>query len=185
MRRIIAPTFAFAALTLAACVTINVYFPAAAAEKEEANARRQVASPTRSTEDGMRCFFVRGPFPVIARLDATVQWIADILASLGDADCLEERRVKALAVLANPHQAVALIEAFVQWRDRPDCPAEHADEATPRSGERPEVDWTEIKPTEIGEMLRKTLHLDFQVPGDEFYAGRDVILQKGKTWVMR
>jgi uncharacterized protein YdbL (DUF1318 family) len=33
MRRIIAPAFAFAALTLAACVTINVYFPAAAAEK--------------------------------------------------------------------------------------------------------------------------------------------------------
>ncbi len=33
MRRIIAPLFALAALTLAACVTINVYFPAAAAEK--------------------------------------------------------------------------------------------------------------------------------------------------------
>jgi uncharacterized protein YdbL (DUF1318 family) len=33
MRRIIAPVFALTALTLAACVTINVYFPAAAAEK--------------------------------------------------------------------------------------------------------------------------------------------------------
>ncbi|MCU0975018.1 MAG: YdbL family protein [Steroidobacteraceae bacterium] len=33
MRSIIAPVFALTALTLAACVTINVYFPAAAAEK--------------------------------------------------------------------------------------------------------------------------------------------------------
>jgi uncharacterized protein YdbL (DUF1318 family) len=33
MRRIIAAMFALTALTLAACVTINVYFPAAAAEK--------------------------------------------------------------------------------------------------------------------------------------------------------
>jgi uncharacterized protein YdbL (DUF1318 family) len=33
MRRFIAPAFALTALTLAACVTINVYFPAAAAEK--------------------------------------------------------------------------------------------------------------------------------------------------------
>ena len=33
MRRIIAPLFALTAVTLAACVTINVYFPAAAAEK--------------------------------------------------------------------------------------------------------------------------------------------------------
>lgn len=33
MRRIVASAFALTALTLAACVTINVYFPAAAAEK--------------------------------------------------------------------------------------------------------------------------------------------------------
>lgn len=33
MRRIITPVLALTALTLAACVTINVYFPAAAAEK--------------------------------------------------------------------------------------------------------------------------------------------------------
>ena len=52
----------------------------------------------------MRGFFVRAPFPVIAMLDARVQWIADILASLGDADDQDARRVKAIAVLANPVQ---------------------------------------------------------------------------------
>lgn len=108
--------------------------PEAAARKEEELVRRQVARPTRSTQDGMRGFFIRGPFPVIALLDARVQWIADILASLGDTSDEDARRVKAVAVLADPHQAVALIEAFVQWRDRPEAV------------ERPEVDWPAILP---------------------------------------
>ena len=116
-----------------------------AVRKEKENAERQVARPTRSTEDGMRGFFVRAPFPVIALLDARVQWIADILASLGDTDDLDARRVKALAVLADPHQAVALIETFVQWRDRPECPLEEAPEE--RTGERPELDWPTVMPT--------------------------------------
>jgi hypothetical protein len=108
--------------------------PEEAARREEANARRQVASPTRSTEDGMRGFFVRAPFPVVALLDARVQWIAEILASLGDTDDLDARRVKAIAVLANPHEAVALIEAFVQWRDRSES-------------SHPELDWSSVMPT--------------------------------------
>ena len=57
-----------------------------AAEKERDNAERQVANPTRSTDDGMRGFFIRAPFPVIALFDARVQWFADVLASLGDTD---------------------------------------------------------------------------------------------------
>jgi hypothetical protein len=48
-----------------------------------------------------------------------------------------------------------------------------------------QVDWTEIKPDQIGEMLRKTLQVEFQVPGDEFYQGKDSVLQKDKRWVMR
>lgn len=119
--------------------------PEAAAEREREDAARQVASPTRSTEGGMRGFFVRAPFPVVALLDARVQWIADILASLGDTDDLDARRVKAIAVLANPHQAVALVEAFIQWRDRPECPVE--DDVRARTGASPELDWPSIMPT--------------------------------------
>jgi hypothetical protein len=118
--------------------------PEAAAKREQENAARQVASPTRSTPDGMRGFFVRAPFPIIAMLDARVQWIADILANLGDTDDQDARRVKAIAILADPHQAVALIEAFVQWRDRPECPVE--DDERERIGERPELDWTSVMP---------------------------------------
>ena len=118
--------------------------PEAAAQKERDNAERQVANPTRSTEDGMRGFFIRAPFPVIALFDARVQWIADILASLGDTDDRDRRRVKAIAILANPHAAVALIEAFVRWRDRPECPA---DGHEPRTAEKPELDWATVMPT--------------------------------------
>ena len=56
----------------------------------------------------MRGFFIRAPFPVIALFDARVQWFADVLASLGDTDDRDARRVKAIAILANPHVAVAL-----------------------------------------------------------------------------
>ena len=118
--------------------------PEAAAQRERDNADRQVANPTRSTEDGMRGFFIRAPFPVIALFDARVQWFADILASLGDTDDRDRRRVKAIAILANPHAAVALIEAFVRWRYRPDCPA---DDHGQRTGEKPDLDWATVMPT--------------------------------------
>jgi hypothetical protein len=36
-----------------------------------------------------------------------------------------------------------------------------------------------------GMILRKTLQIDFQVPGDEFYQGRDRVVQKDERWVMR
>ncbi|SEC06746.1 hypothetical protein SAMN04489844_1612 [Nocardioides exalbidus] len=109
--------------------------PVAAARKEQENATRQVASPTRSTEDGMRGFFIRAPFHVITKLDATVQWLADILAALGDTDDNDARRVKAVAVLATPHEAVRLIEAFLA--------SQNAVETT----EQPDVDWAKVIPT--------------------------------------
>ena len=108
--------------------------PEVAARQEREVANRQVAHPTRSTQDGMRSFFIRGPFSVIALFDARVQWFADVLASLGDTDDVDARRVKAVAILADPLEAVALMEAFVAWRDRPD------------EAPRPDVDWPTILP---------------------------------------
>ena len=57
--------------------------PVAAAEAEEAAHRRQFADPTRSDEHGMRGFYIRGPFATIARFDATVAFIADLLRTTG------------------------------------------------------------------------------------------------------
>src|SRR5438105_6445961 len=47
------------------------------------------------------------------------------------------------------------------------------------------ADWVKNKPEEAGEILRKTLQIDIQVPGDEFYPGRDKVIAKGERWVMR
>ena len=135
--------------------------PESAAQREQDNARRQVANPTRSTQEGMRGFFIRAPFAIIAMLDARVQWIADILAALGDTDELDARRVKAIAILANPREAVALVEAFVQWRERPETSGDDqtGDEQTPDTqttdtqtkdgqvGDRPTIDWSQIFPS--------------------------------------
>ena len=110
--------------------------PAEAERKERANAERQVANPTRSTEDGMRGFFIRAPFPVVSMFDARVQLIADVLAALGDTDDNDTRRVKAVAVLADPHEAVRLIESYVAWQQDD----ERSDD------DRPEVDWGRVLP---------------------------------------
>ncbi|MCW2844002.1 MAG: hypothetical protein JWN22_1918 [Nocardioides sp.] len=90
--------------------------PEAAAERERRARRDQHANPTRSTEDGMRGFHIRAPFPVIARLDATIAHLADALAALGDDTTLDERRVLAVLILANPHQAVQLLQEYAAWR---------------------------------------------------------------------
>lgn len=90
--------------------------PEATAEREERARREQHANPSRSTEDGMRGFHVRAPFPVIARLDATVAYLAEALAALGDETTLDERRVLAVLILANPPQAVQLLEEYAAWR---------------------------------------------------------------------
>ena len=89
--------------------------PEAAAEREEAERRRQFANPTASTEDGMRGFYIRGPFAVIARLDAMVAFFAQVLAHLGDPSSEDERRVKAILILANPVHALNLLKSYQAW----------------------------------------------------------------------
>lgn len=77
----------------------------------------------------MRGFYIRAQFHVIARLDATVQYIADILATRGDTDDNNRRRVKAILILANPAEAARLLAD------------EHVGEA-----ERRDLDWSELLP---------------------------------------
>jgi hypothetical protein len=107
--------------------------PVAAAERERVAAERQFAEPTRSTEDGMRGFYIRCAFPIIARLDATVDYVAEALAALGDTDSRDARRVKAILILANPAQAVELLAAYQRWRGRSRC-------------DKPEIDWSRLLP---------------------------------------
>ncbi len=92
--------------------------PDAAAEREEAAAREVFAKTTRSTENGMRGFYIRGDFGTIARIDATVAYLARALLAMGDTSTLDQRRVKAVLIMANPTQAVKILHAYAAWHRR-------------------------------------------------------------------
>ena len=94
--------------------------PAAAAAREEAAAREVFAKATRSTEHGMRGFYVRADFASIARIDATVAYLARVLQSMGDTTNLDTRRAKAVLIMANPTQAVKILHAYTAWQRQAD-----------------------------------------------------------------
>lgn len=144
--------------------------PQAAAEREKEAASAVYAWASRSTELGLRGFHIRAPFPVVSLLDARVQWFADVLAALGDERTTDERRVAAVAILADPPTAMRLMSEFQSWRDRPEDP-EQADQSVadepveeagdvvgeqpggqpgepvpPRDGPKPEIDWGAVLP---------------------------------------
>ncbi len=99
----------FMALVDAAVLEADVE---AARRREEEAQTEQFAKATRSTEHGMRGFYVRAPFPVIARIDATVAFLADALAAQGHAGDLDQRRVLAVLLMANPAQALAVMRLY-------------------------------------------------------------------------
>ncbi len=86
----------------------------AARRREEEARLEQFAKASRSSEHGMRGFYVRAPFPVIVRIDATVAFLADALAAQGHPGSLDERRVLAVLLMANPAQALALMRMYRQ-----------------------------------------------------------------------
>src|SRR5680860_442683 len=103
----------FEALVEASIVAAD---PETAAAREEAAARESFAKATRSTEHGMRGFYVRADFATIARIDATVAFLARALQAMGDTSCLDHRRVKAVLIMANPAQAVKILAAYAAWQ---------------------------------------------------------------------
>ncbi len=128
--------------------------PEAAAAREEAAARDTFAKATHSTEHGMRGFYVRADFATITRIDATVAYLARVLLALGDTSTLDQRRVKALLILANPVQAVKILRAHQHWHhtntttttDQQDAAAPDPAETTPRR----------FDPTEATDLLDPT-----------------------------
>lgn len=108
----------FESLVEASIVAADV---AAARAREAEAAERQFAKATGSDEHGLRGFFVRADFATIARIDATVAYLAEALAALGDPGSVDQRRVKAVLMMANPAQAVRLLQAVAAWRRRPEA----------------------------------------------------------------
>ena len=98
----------------------------------------------------MRGFYVRADFATIARIDATVAYLARALLAMGDTSNLDVRRTKAVLIMANPTQAVKILQAYAAWQRQPD-PSETTDadpdtEATTLTPER-------FDPTAAAELL--------------------------------
>lgn len=133
--------------------------PQAAAARERAAATAQFAKATGSTEDGIRGFYIRAGFEVIARLEATIAYLAQALAAMGDPRNLDERRVAAVLIISHPVQAARFLAAYQAWKDRPTdpahMPADQDDQDEPvaaepeRTGPRPVIAWDKLLPTVV------------------------------------
>jgi hypothetical protein len=100
--------------------------PAIAEAKDRALREARFARTTRSTAGGMRGFYLRTDTAGVAKLDATVAHIAQILADLGSAETLDQRRATAAVILASPGEAVKLLAAHAAWRERPNTASDAA-----------------------------------------------------------
>lgn len=98
--------------------------PAIAEAKEKAARERRFAFAARETEDGMRSFVLRTDTIGVARLEATVAHLAEVLKAAGCAESVDHRRALAMVLLANPAEAVKVLAAFAAWKDRPADPDE-------------------------------------------------------------
>jgi len=84
------------------------------ADPELANARARQQRQTqgvfigRSNDAGTKSAFIRAQVPIIVLFDAFVQRIAEALAILGDTDPINDLRVKAVRIMANPPQVMQL-----------------------------------------------------------------------------
>lgn len=144
---------------------------AAAEAREKAAREERFARAGRSTEDGMRGFFLRTDLGGVAKVDAAVAHVAQVLADLGCDECLDARRAMAMVVLADPAAAVKLIATHRAWKA---LPADARDEQLPlaaddeehaptivdrahdlwarsgddsaAAGERPVIDWSKLLP---------------------------------------
>jgi len=156
------PWSRFEALVEAAIVAAN---PEAAKAREEKARRHQYARRVRANSDGIGVFMIRAAWPVIARIDATVTLLAQILKQLGVEGSDDELRVQASLLIANPPAATALLAQYAAWKQRPADPAPDP-EAEPSAmissaldlwrasgaeptGEKPTIDWAALLPAVV------------------------------------
>ncbi len=92
--------------------------PDAAADRERAAATDQFAKVGQSNDHGHKTLYVRTDAAAMTRIDTTIAYLADALATLGDPDPEHLRRVKALLIMANPDQALTLIQALATHTTR-------------------------------------------------------------------
>jgi len=114
--------------------------PQAAAEKERAAAAEEFVKVGRSTAHGQKTMYVKSAAAAIIRVSATIDYLAGGLAALGDTDTLEKRQAKALLIMANPIQAVQLLQTIAGYRTH-----HHTDQPQPDPNDADDPDDAEVE----------------------------------------
>jgi hypothetical protein len=86
--------------------------PEGAAERERLKATERFAKVGQSNDHGHKTLYVRTDAATMTRIDATIAYLAEALKTLGDPDPEDQRRTRAILLMANPHQALRLIQAL-------------------------------------------------------------------------
>ena len=100
----------------------------------------------------MRGFYVRADFATIARIDATVAYLARALLAMGDTSNLDVRRTKAVLIMANPTQAVKILQAYAKWQRQP-VPTETTDADSATDTQAPALTPERFDPAVAAELL--------------------------------
>ncbi|MDX6260446.1 MAG: hypothetical protein QOH84_2134, partial [Kribbellaceae bacterium] len=76
--------------------------PITARARAEEQARERGVWAGRTDEHGTTTLYIKAPTGTVIRLKATINQLADTLAALGDTSGINERRVRAAEILADP-----------------------------------------------------------------------------------
>jgi hypothetical protein len=83
--------------------------PITARARAEERARERGVWPGRTDDHGTTTFFIKAATGDVIRFEATITQLADALAALSDTSSLNERRARAIGILANPGRAAELL----------------------------------------------------------------------------
>lgn len=114
------PYWRFAELLAAKVIQAD---PEGAATRERAAAEQRFAKVGQSNEHGQKTLYIKTSAAEMARIDASISYLAEALKTLGDPDPQDLRRTKAVLILANPAQALALMQALATHNSRSEPPA--------------------------------------------------------------
>ncbi|NEA37621.1 hypothetical protein G3I17_39220, partial [Streptomyces sp. SID13031] len=111
--------------------------PVTARAQAEEKARERGVWAGRTDDHGTTTLFIKAPTCTVIRIEATINQIANTLAALGDTTSLNERRVRALDIIADPALAAELLQVARHLTTTPSAPEPPIDSEAATEREAP------------------------------------------------
>ena len=92
--------------------------PDAATQRERKAAEEEFAKVGQTNTHGRKTLYVKSSAAEMTRIDASISYLAEALRFFGDTDNEDRRRTKAVLLMANPLQALELLQALKTARSR-------------------------------------------------------------------